>query len=74
MDFLEYVWKHGYDRAEVSTAEEERWTKHVEQMYEVMLMRKAKSSADIRAIFAGGDYTGKEDKKRAGSGKKRTKK
>ena len=43
MDFLEYVWKHGYDRAEVSTAEEERWTKHVEQMYEVMLMRKAKS-------------------------------
>ena len=43
MDFLEYVWEHGYDRAEVSTAEEERWTKHVEQMYEVMLMRKAKS-------------------------------
>ena len=43
MDFLEYVWKHGYDRAEVSSAEEERWTKHVEQMYEVMLMRKAKS-------------------------------
>ena len=38
------------------------------------LMRKAKSSADIRAIFAGGDYSGKEDKKRAGSGKKRTKK
>lgn len=43
MDLFEHVWAHGYDRAEVSTEAEERWTRHVEQMYEVMLMRKAKS-------------------------------
>ena len=43
MDFLEHLWAHSYDRAEVTAAEAERWTKHVEQMYEVMLMRKAKS-------------------------------
>ncbi|MBI08618.1 MAG: cyclohexanone monooxygenase [Rhodospirillaceae bacterium] len=43
MDFLEHVWAHGHNRIEVTAPEEERWTKHVEQMYEVMLMRKAKS-------------------------------
>ena len=43
MDFLEHLWAHSYDRAEATAAEAERWTKHVEQMYEVMLMRKAKS-------------------------------
>lgn len=43
MDFLEHVWASGHTRTEVTAAEEERWTKHVEQMYEVMLMRKAKS-------------------------------
>jgi cation diffusion facilitator CzcD-associated flavoprotein CzcO len=41
--FLEYVWKHGYTRAEATAAAEERWTAHVAKMYSTMLMRKAKS-------------------------------
>jgi cation diffusion facilitator CzcD-associated flavoprotein CzcO len=42
-DFLEYIWEHGYTRAEAALAAEEAWTAHVTQMYAVMLMRKAKS-------------------------------
>jgi cation diffusion facilitator CzcD-associated flavoprotein CzcO len=42
-DFLEYMGKHGYVRAEPSLAAEERWTAHVTKMYSEMLMRKAKS-------------------------------
>jgi len=40
---LEYLWEHGYDRAEASEAAEQRWTAHVVEMYSAMLMRKAKS-------------------------------
>lgn len=43
MDLLNHIWSHGYTRAEATTEASVRWTKHVEQMYEVMLMRKAKS-------------------------------
>ena len=42
-DFLEYVWEHGYTRAEATAEAEQRWTDHVIKMYSVMLMRKAKS-------------------------------
>jgi cation diffusion facilitator CzcD-associated flavoprotein CzcO len=42
-DFLEYVWEHGYIRAEPTPEAEERWTAHVTKMYSMMLMRKAKS-------------------------------
>jgi cation diffusion facilitator CzcD-associated flavoprotein CzcO len=40
---LEYMWQHGYMRAEPTLAAEERWAAHVKQMYSAMLMRKAKS-------------------------------
>ena len=40
---LEFMWKRGYTRVEARPESEERWTRHVAQMYEVMLMRKAKS-------------------------------
>jgi len=42
-EFLEYVWRHGHQRVEASADAEERWTRHVTEMYSVMLMRKAKS-------------------------------
>jgi len=42
-DFLEYIWEHGYVRADATEAAEERWTGHVTKMYASMLMRKAKS-------------------------------
>jgi hypothetical protein len=34
---------HGHDRAEATRVAEERWTRHVTEMYAMMLMRKAKS-------------------------------
>lgn len=40
---LEHMWDHGYIRAEPTVEAEQRWTAHVAKMYEVMLMRKAKS-------------------------------
>jgi len=40
---LEYLWEHGYPRAEPTREAEERWTAHVKKMYSTMLMRKAKS-------------------------------
>ena len=40
---LEYMWDHGYIRAEPTLEAQERWTAHVTQMYSAMLMRKAKS-------------------------------
>src|ERR1700746_2741588 len=43
MDLLQYVRDRGYARAEATRESEERWTAHVVKMYEVMLMRKAKS-------------------------------
>ncbi len=42
-NFLEYVRANGHTRVEPASDAAERWTKHVEQMYSVMLMRKAKS-------------------------------
>jgi cation diffusion facilitator CzcD-associated flavoprotein CzcO len=40
---LEHVKANGYTRVEPTPAAAERWTQHVEKMYSVMLMRKAKS-------------------------------
>jgi cation diffusion facilitator CzcD-associated flavoprotein CzcO len=40
---MQYMWGRGYTRAEATREAEERWTAHVVKMYEVMLMRKAKS-------------------------------
>jgi cation diffusion facilitator CzcD-associated flavoprotein CzcO len=42
-DLLQYMWEHGYMRAEATREAEESWTAHVTQMYATMLMRKAKS-------------------------------
>ena len=42
-DLLEHVHANGYTRIEATPAAAERWTQHVEKMYSVMLMRKAKS-------------------------------
>jgi len=43
MDLLQYMWDRGYVRAEATREAQERWTAHVAKMYEIMLMRKAKS-------------------------------
>jgi cation diffusion facilitator CzcD-associated flavoprotein CzcO len=40
---LEYMWDHGYVRADATLDAQERWTAHVTKMYSTMLMRKAKS-------------------------------
>jgi cation diffusion facilitator CzcD-associated flavoprotein CzcO len=40
---LQHMWDRGYTRAEPSREAEQRWTAHVAKMYEIMLMRKAKS-------------------------------
>src|SRR5262249_44200257 len=40
---VKYMWAHGLERAEATRAAEERWTRHVTEMYAMMLMRKAKS-------------------------------
>jgi cation diffusion facilitator CzcD-associated flavoprotein CzcO len=40
---LEYMWAHGYVRAEPTVEAQKRWTDHVTKMYSAMLMRKAKS-------------------------------
>ena len=42
-EFLQYMWDHGYTRADATAEAEERWTAHVVKMYSTMLMRKAKS-------------------------------
>tara|TARA_R110002073_G_scaffold308757_1_gene478865 strand:- start:118 stop:1803 length:1686 start_codon:yes stop_codon:yes gene_type:complete len=42
-NFLEYARANGYTRVEPAGDAAERWTQHVEKMYSVMLMRKAKS-------------------------------
>ena len=42
-DLLEHVKAKGYTRVEPTSQASERWTQHVEKMYSVMLMRKAKS-------------------------------
>ena len=43
MGVMQYMWDQGYTRAEAMREAEERWTAHVVKMYEIMLMRKAKS-------------------------------
>ncbi|MGB3447851.1 MAG: NAD(P)/FAD-dependent oxidoreductase [Xanthobacteraceae bacterium] len=43
MDFLQHMWDRGYTRAEARREAQEWWTAHVAKMYEMMLMRKAKS-------------------------------
>lgn len=42
-NFLDYARGRGYTRVEPDGEAAERWTQHVEKMYSVMLMRKAKS-------------------------------
>jgi cation diffusion facilitator CzcD-associated flavoprotein CzcO len=41
--FLEYVWEHGYTRFEATPEAEREWVDHVAEMYEPLLLRKAKS-------------------------------
>jgi hypothetical protein len=41
-DLLQYMWDHGYTRAQPDLDAEQRWSAHVAKMYEIMLMRKAK--------------------------------
>jgi cation diffusion facilitator CzcD-associated flavoprotein CzcO len=43
MGLLQHMWDRGYTRAEPTREAEQRWTAHVVKMYEIMLMRKAKS-------------------------------
>lgn len=40
---LEYIWAHGYTRADATLDAQQRWTAHVVKMYSALLMRKAKS-------------------------------
>jgi cation diffusion facilitator CzcD-associated flavoprotein CzcO len=40
---IEYMWEHGYVRADATLEAQEYWTAHVKKMYSAMLMRKAKS-------------------------------
>ncbi len=42
-DLLEYMQAKGFSKAEATEPAEQRWTKHVVDMYAMMLMRKAKS-------------------------------
>ena len=42
-DLLQHMWDRGYVRAEATREAQDRWTAHVAKMYEIMLMRKAKS-------------------------------
>ena len=42
-DLLQYMWDRGYTRADAKREAQARWTAHVAKMYEIMLMRKAKS-------------------------------
>jgi len=40
---MEHMWDRGYTRGDATRAAEARWTAHVTKMYEIMLLRKAKS-------------------------------
>jgi hypothetical protein len=42
-DLLQYMSDQDYTRAEATREAQDRWTAHVVKMYEIMLMRKAKS-------------------------------
>ncbi|MCC6707100.1 MAG: NAD(P)/FAD-dependent oxidoreductase [Gammaproteobacteria bacterium] len=41
--FLEYLWKHGYTRFDAREEAEQAWVQHVKDMYQGLLMGKAKS-------------------------------
>ncbi|MBK6657376.1 MAG: NAD(P)/FAD-dependent oxidoreductase [Proteobacteria bacterium] len=41
--FLEYLWKHGYTRFDAREEAEAAWVQHVKDMYQGLLMGKAKS-------------------------------
>ena len=41
-ELLGYLTEHGYTRFEAAAEAEEEWTRHVAEMYEMVLMRKAK--------------------------------
>lgn len=41
--FFEYMWEHGYRRFDVDEGAEAAWCEHVREMYEGLLIRKAKS-------------------------------
>ncbi len=41
--FLEYLWAHGYTRFDAREDAEQAWFEHVKDMYEGLLLRKAKS-------------------------------
>src|SRR5215475_3909544 len=43
MDLLQHIWERGYTRADATHEAQERWSAHVTKMYEIMLMRNAKS-------------------------------
>lgn len=40
---LEYLWENGYSRIDADAEAEQQWVEHVAQMYEPLLLRKAKS-------------------------------
>ena len=40
---LEYMWEHGYRRFDVDEGAEAAWCEHVQEMYQGLLIRKAKS-------------------------------
>ena len=40
---LEYMWEHGYRRFDVDEGAEVAWCEHVQEMYQGLLIRKAKS-------------------------------
>ncbi|WP_076865668.1 flavin-containing monooxygenase [Bradyrhizobium mercantei] len=42
-NLLQYMWARGLTRADATLEAQQRWTAHVVKMYEIMLMRKAKS-------------------------------
>ncbi|MCA1402492.1 NAD(P)/FAD-dependent oxidoreductase [Bradyrhizobium sp. BRP56] len=42
-NLMQYMWDRGLTRADATLEAQERWTAHVVKMYEIMLMRKAKS-------------------------------
>ncbi|MCP1849855.1 MULTISPECIES: flavin-containing monooxygenase [unclassified Bradyrhizobium] len=42
-NLLQYMWDRGLTHADATLEAQQRWTAHVVKMYEIMLMRKAKS-------------------------------
>ncbi|KJC61083.1 cyclohexanone monooxygenase [Bradyrhizobium sp. LTSPM299] len=42
-NLLQHMWDRGLTRADATLEAQQRWTAHVAKMYEIMLMRKAKS-------------------------------